>query len=279
MISTISPPTSTTEQPLPTSPGSSLPYSVIEHLNRTQFNPSDAPINANMENEFEFEAGGYLLKRLPVRDGDHGFYRHVVFVSPSDQRTVPITMGRFEVTQILGWDEANEIVYFMAAPENKPGQRHLYKINLRLNATEKSTRVYITSTQPVCLTCDNSWATYHLVANLSGVDYDDMPVLEEIPNNCLYNKIRFSKNFSYYVQECLGPETPSTYLVDTQSNLKIFVLHSGEGLRQRLYQVAMPQIRIFNVEIRHGFMAQVRLFLPPGMKEEEEIVFPMILQM
>lgn len=232
-----------------------------------------------MENEFEFEAGGYLLKRLPVRDGDHGFYRHVVFVSPSDQRTVPITMGRFEVTQILGWDEANEIVYFMAAPENKPGQRHLYKINLRLNATEKSTRVYITSTQPVCLTCDNSWATYHLVANLSGVDYDDMPVLEEIPNNCLYNKIRFSKNFSYYVQECLGPETPSTYLVDTQSNLKIFVLHSGEGLRQRLYQVAMPQIRIFNVEIRHGFMAQVRLFLPPGMKEEEEIVFPMILQM
>lgn len=259
-------------------PGTPIPLSISDQLNRTVIstspNQTEATVNANMENEFEFEAGGYLLKRLPVRDGDHGFYRHVVFVSPSDQRTVPITMGRFEVTQILGWDETNEIVYFMAAPENKPGQRHLYKINLRLNATEKSTRVYITSTQPVCLTCDNSWSTYHLLANLSGFD-DDF----EIPNNCLYNKIRFSKNFSYYVQECLGPDTPSTYLVDTQTNRKILVLNSGESLRHRLYQVATPQIRIFNVEIRHGFMAQVRLYLPPGMKEEEEIGFPMILQM
>lgn len=38
-----------------------------------------------------------MLKRLPVRDGEHGYYRQVVFVSMSDMRTVPLTMGRFEV--------------------------------------------------------------------------------------------------------------------------------------------------------------------------------------
>lgn len=45
----------------------------------------------------EFEIGGFMLKRLPVRDGDYGYYRQVVFVSMSDMRTVPLTMGRFEV--------------------------------------------------------------------------------------------------------------------------------------------------------------------------------------
>lgn len=229
--------------------------------------------------EFEFETGGYLLKRLPVRDGEHGYYRHVVFISPSDARTVPITMGRFEVTEILGWDEVNEIVYFMAAPEQKPAQRHMYKINLRLNATEKSTRVYITSTQPVCLTCDNSWHTYRILNNFTDVNTSHYETDDfEIPNNCLFNKIYFSTGFSYYVQECLGPEAPSIYLVDTHTNMKIFVLNHGEALRYRWYNLATPQIRIFNVEIRHGFQAQVRLYLPPGMKEEEEIAFPLILQ-
>lgn len=47
----------------------------------------------------EFEMSGFMLKRLPVRDGEHGYYRHVVFVSMSDMRTVPLTMGRFEVKQ------------------------------------------------------------------------------------------------------------------------------------------------------------------------------------
>lgn len=48
----------------------------------------------------EFEIGGFMLKRLPVRDGEHGYYRQVVFVSMSDMRTVPLTMGRFEVRNI-----------------------------------------------------------------------------------------------------------------------------------------------------------------------------------
>lgn len=38
-----------------------------------------------------------MLKRLPVRDGEHGNYRHVVLVSMSDMKSVPLTMGRFEV--------------------------------------------------------------------------------------------------------------------------------------------------------------------------------------
>ncbi|XP_017030377.1 inactive dipeptidyl peptidase 10 [Drosophila kikkawai] len=234
----------------------------------------------------EISNGGYLLKRLPVRDGEHGHYRHVVFISSLDRRPVPLTMGRFEVTEIVGWDEPHEIVYFMAAPEKRPGERHLYKISLKLNVTE-SNRTYITSSSPTCLTCDNTEATYRLHrARISqrGDRWEDIVArlepddcLYDIPKNCLYNRVQFSRDYSYYVQECLGPEAPSVYLVETASNDKIYVLNAGDVLRHRLSQLAVPQMRTFSVEIRHGFHAQVRLFLPPGMREEEDVAFPLVL--
>ncbi|XP_034662101.1 inactive dipeptidyl peptidase 10 [Drosophila subobscura] len=244
---------------------------------------------SNGQTTYEITNGGYLLKRLPVRDGEHGHYRHVVFISSLDRRPVPLTMGRFEVTEIVGWDEPREIVYFMAAPEKRPGERHLYKISLKLNVTE-SNRTYITSTQPTCLTCDNTEATYRLhraspsKMPTRGDSWEDIVArlepddcIYDIPKNCLYNRVQFSGDYSYYVQECLGPEAPSVYLVETASNDKIFVLNAGDVLRHRLSQLAIPQMRTFSVEIRHGFHAQVRLFLPPGMREEEEVAFPLVL--
>lgn len=173
----------------------------------------------------------------------------------------------------------------MATPKLVPGQRHLYQINLSINVT-KSNRMFISSTLPICMTCENGAHTFRLMSstNSSGAnisaDYDESPLGGgSIPNNCLYNKIHFSRDFSYYVQECLGPATPSIYLVETNSMMKIKVLHSGDLLRSRLAQLAIPQIRTVSVEIKDGFHAQVRLFLPPGMKEDEEVAFPLIIHM
>lgn len=42
-----------------------------------------------------------MLKRLPVRDGENGYFRHMVFISTTDMRTIPLTMGRFEVIQLV----------------------------------------------------------------------------------------------------------------------------------------------------------------------------------
>lgn len=58
--------------------------------------------------------GGFMLKRLPVRDGEHGYYRHVVFVSMSDMRTVPLTMGRFEVKSRKNLLKLNDGILFNA---------------------------------------------------------------------------------------------------------------------------------------------------------------------
>lgn len=253
-----------------------------------------------------------MLKRLPVRDGENGYFRHLVFVSTTDMRQIPMTFGRFEVTEIVGWDERNEVVYFMAAPTLKPGQRHLYNISLRLNITDSMNRIYLTSSQPICLTCKTDNLKLQPIKNVPSVvevtqppipgdlltietsernisfidllqdrflDGDEEDDANRIPNNCQYNKVHFSKNYSYYVQECLGPEAPSIYLVETRTNTKISLLNGGDVLRKRMSQLASPQIRTFSVEIRNGFLAQVRLFLPPGIKEEEDLAFPLILHM
>lgn len=252
-----------------------------------------------------------MLKRLPVRDGENGYFRHLVFVSTTDMRTIALTQGRYEVTEIVGWDEKNEVAYFMATPVMKPSQRHLYNISLKLNITENMNRIYLTSSQPICLTCETNNLKLQQIKNVPAVVEPIQPSLPDllinenneknltfldmlqdhfldgnnevdenrIPNNCLYNKIHFSKNFSYYVQECLGPEVPSIYLVETSTNTKIALLNGGDTLRKRIMQLAIPQVRTFSVEIRHGFLAQVRLFLPPGMKEDEDIAFPLVLHM
>lgn len=253
-----------------------------------------------------------MIKRLPVRDGENGYFRQLVFISTTDMRTIPLTMGRFEVTEIVGWDEKNENVYFMATPVLKPGQRHLYNISLKLNVTKNRNRIYLTSSQPTCLTCrtnnlklqpiknvptggeqkppplpdllsnesneKNLTSLLDMLPEVIGLDSEEDEA-NRIPNNCLYNKVYFSRNFSYYVQECLGPEAPSIYLVETASNTKVALLNGGDTLRKSVSQLAKPQIRTFSVEIRHGFLAQVRLLLPPGMKEDEEIAFPLVLQM
>ncbi|XP_017869836.1 PREDICTED: inactive dipeptidyl peptidase 10 [Drosophila arizonae] len=272
--------------------GSQLRQLQLQELANGDAAMDDSQANVtNGQTTYEISNGGYLLKRLPVRDGEHGHYRHVVFISSLDRRPVPLTMGRFEVTEIVGWDEQREIVYFMAAPERRPGERHLYKISLKLNVTETN-RTYITSTQPTCLTCDNTESTYRLhrarstnaAAWQRGEKWEDIvsrlepdDCIYDIPKNCLYNRVQFSRDYSFYVQECLGPESPSVYLVETSSNEKIFVLNAGDVLRHRLTQLAIPQTRTFSVEIRHGFHAQVRLYLPPGMREEEEVAFPLVL--
>lgn len=264
-------------------------FSRFDHYNfqdGTKDNNANNKANTNrVMSENEFQKGGFMLKRLPVRDGEHGYYRHVVFVSTSDLRQIPLTMGRYETTEIIGWDEPKETVYFMATPLLTPGQRHLYRLHLKLNNTHNTNRIYVTSTEPECLTCNNQPNSYQLQSMYYDNDIDkdstnttDPTVPYKIPNNCAYNKIYFSKSYSYYVQECLGPDSPSVYLVETSTNLKRLVLNDGNLLRNRLNQLALPQIRTFNVEIRHGFQAHVRLFLPPGMKEEEEIAFPLILE-
>lgn len=265
-----------------------------EFVSSSQLNNSAANSTTSNNNRF-------LIKIHPVQDGKHGLFRQIALIPFINKKPVGITIGRNEVTQILGWDSANQAIYYMSAPEDRPGQRHLYKITLEfLQLDSTSSDINVRPKTPVCLTCDNSIDTYDMnnTYNLNSFiprEYNrnekdifvhvnhmigknkEPSVSDLIPNNCLYNRIYMSTHFSYYVLECLGPDPPSIYLVDSSLAKKIFIINDGLELAQNVIELALPQVRTFSVEIRDGFHAQVRLLLPPMAKEDEEVSFPLIL--
>ncbi|XP_049546187.1 uncharacterized protein LOC125957484 isoform X1 [Anopheles darlingi] len=263
----------------------------------------------------------YMLKRLNVRDGSHGYYRHLVLVLLGTKRTITLTMGQFEVTEILGYDERRRLVYFMAAPYHKPGQRHLYKIPLGLdqetvatmdgaaaaagtgtgtgtaaeegssegtasganragsaNASDVMLLRPYGSAVPYCVTCGSGRrGSSGPTSEAHGGDDVGYAGGDKQANNCLFNRVVFNEDYTYYVQECLGPDSPSTYLVEAASERKVRVLNDGNELREQLAQLAKPQILTFSVQIKYDFNAQVKLFLPPGVKEDDDLQLPLIL--
>jgi inactive dipeptidyl peptidase 10 len=57
----------------------------------------------------------------------------------------------------------------------------------------------------------------------------------------------------------------------------IFYIQNNTRLRERVAQVALPQVKTFPVMISGGYHAQVRLYLPPGLREDEITRYPLIL--
>ncbi|KAK9732357.1 Prolyl oligopeptidase family [Popillia japonica] len=217
--------------------------------------------------------GTQALARLPVRDGNNGHYMHICQIY--DNNVLPLTHGAFELTKILAWDEENHIIYAIATNEKEPGVRHLFKVG------------DYNSTQPwTCLTCkphidtsnNNINRTYDAITSDSTLTNDTLNNPSTLSNyRCEYNNVIFSQSFKYYVQECLGPDVPVVFLVETGTNYRVAVLSTGSSLRDDIQGYAAPQVKRISVTIEGEYIAQVRLYLPPILREYEEIAFPTIL--
>ena len=60
----------------------------------------DAPV-------YDKEGASFLLLS-PLRDGRSGSYRHIAVIETSNPKVAhPITLGKFEVEDILSWDQDN----------------------------------------------------------------------------------------------------------------------------------------------------------------------------
>ncbi|XP_975282.1 inactive dipeptidyl peptidase 10 isoform X2 [Tribolium castaneum] len=209
--------------------------------------------------------GNQALVRLPVKDGDNGHYMHACLLF--NNNVIPLTHGAFELSRILAWDEPKNLIYALATNENAPGVRHLFKIG-DTNSSQQWT----------CMTCQP-----RIDPNVTYVYFQDN-MNETMINNsllgnyaCDFNNIIFSKNYKYYIQECLGPNIPVVFLVETATNTRLAVLDASVKLTRKVKNLSAPQIKTIQVEIEDGYRAQVRLYLPPILREYEEVTFPLIL--
>ncbi|XP_060657686.1 uncharacterized protein LOC132792360 isoform X1 [Drosophila nasuta] len=134
------------------------------------------------------------------------------------------------------------------------------------------------------------------------------------PSDCLYHEAQFplSLRARYVLIECLGPVVPSTTIYglknadapkakrqsDPQEQLEteteteapdeliepksqfmelLFTVQNNTRLKEKMAKVALPQVKTFPVMISGGYHAQVRLYLPPVLREDEITRYPTIL--
>lgn len=105
------------------------------------------------------------------------------------------------------------------------------------------------------------------------------------PEPCQYHEAAFAPGeLGLVLIDCLGPDIPTTAIYrmpakfDSSHTLwPIYHIQNNTKLRNRIKMVALPQVKYFPVMISGGYHAQVRLFLPPGLREDEITRYPLIL--
>ncbi|CAG7717855.1 unnamed protein product [Allacma fusca] len=238
--------------------------------------------------------GSSYLVRVPWRDGEVGQFQHVVWIDGVTRKEIPVTHGPYEVTRILAWDQPLHQIYFIGVPNGSPGERHLFRVS------EKGSNSSDTPT-PVCLTCPPA------VPTEKGKDFEEIedpdessvlllssspaPTDSDVGNQsasenvlpptrqptCLYNNVIFSPNNKFYVRECLGPGVPIMTLHSAPSGRLLLILNNNSVLQEEVANMGMPLVRNLRVALSGGYHAPVRLYLPPGLRAEEEFKFPLVL--
>jgi inactive dipeptidyl peptidase 10 len=101
---------------------------------------------------------------------------------------------------------------------------------------------------------------------------------------CQYFTAIFAPNNNEYALiECLGPDIPTSwiYKIDAKNIdepiVPIYLLQNNTELKERVAKIALPQIRTFPVMISGGYHAQARMYLPPGLREDEITKYPMVV--
>nr|XP_061799258.1 inactive dipeptidyl peptidase 10-like [Nerophis lumbriciformis] len=157
---------------------------------------------------------------LPIKQFELGTFRHVTMISNQgeDVKVLPLTSGSWEVSQILGYDESTEFVYFLSK-ETGTTQQQLYRV------------LAVEPFQKECLTCSL------------------------FKSRCTYYNAVLNSNYQYVLLQCRGPGIPQT-TVHRLDKLKDFMtLERNTVLQETLINRKLPKrekrtVKINNVALR-----------------------------
>ncbi|EFN79886.1 putative dipeptidyl aminopeptidase C2E11.08 isoform X2 [Harpegnathos saltator] len=258
--------------------------------------------------------GSSYVAISPVKDGPAGYYKHIIWTNVLRKQIVPLTHGKFEVVRILVWDQTNNTIYFIGIPSMRPGQRHLYRVSSTLPRMGSPLHppVCLTCTiSPPGVAGDDE--NGHWIGSPNRQNgptarsdwQDDYETQTDSTDNkehrqpskkdkskskniskdgeppCQYHNAIFPPDgLEYFVLECLGPGVPTVSLYKTEMPAPrlISMLQNNTVLRKRVGNIALPQVKTFPVQISGGYNAQVRLHLPPGLREDEITRYPLVVQ-
>ncbi|CAL1284638.1 unnamed protein product [Larinioides sclopetarius] len=193
-----------------------------------------------------FSADGrkYFLRLPGPAEGQFGRFRHIAEIDVKTGSKTFLTSGKFDTAYIVAHDESKHLLYYITTLESKPGERHLFSVADNSHPKPRQT---------TCFTCD-------------------------IHPECLYNDASFSRNLTYYALDCLGPGIPRVEIRSTANNKIVSLLDTNTELQELVDRKAMPVIKNLQVPIDGNYFANVRLYLPPVLKEYEITKYPVLVE-
>ncbi|XP_028286372.1 inactive dipeptidyl peptidase 10-like [Parambassis ranga] len=169
---------------------------------------------------------------LPVKQGGQGDFHHITMFTKklrSDQDEVRhLTSGDWEVTKILGYDENNQIIYFLST-EDAAQRRHLYSVST-LGLFPRR-----------CLTC----------------------VLKE---ECTFFDANASPDVQHAILYCRGPGVPAVFLLSFDDVDSYFILENNVPLRSALDTKKTIQTEIRMIT-NNNFELPLKLIYPSDFSE------------
>ncbi|XP_053273487.1 inactive dipeptidyl peptidase 10 [Pleuronectes platessa] len=169
---------------------------------------------------------------LPVKQGGQGDFHHITMFTKklrSDQDEVRhLTSGDWEVTDIVAYDENNQLVYFLST-EDSAQQRHLFWVST-LGLFPRR-----------CLTCG-------------------------LKEECSFFEANVHPDAQHAVLSCKGPGVPAVLLLNLDDVDSYFILENNLPLRTALgtKRTVQTDIRV----ITHGnFELPLKLNYPPDFSE------------
>ncbi|XP_039609568.1 dipeptidyl aminopeptidase-like protein 6 isoform X2 [Polypterus senegalus] len=148
----------------------------------------------------------FFIRAIP--QGGRGKFFHIAMASSqpniSTDTLQSITSGDWDVTELLAYNEARQIIYFLSTEDN-PKRRHLY--------SAATTGLY----NRQCLSCN-------------------------LIEGCGYVGASFSHNMQYFLLDCKGPGVPSVTVHSTADEDKILYLETNDNVRRSLDSFQMPKV-------------------------------------
>ncbi|KAG5896521.1 hypothetical protein JTB14_020494 [Gonioctena quinquepunctata] len=189
--------------------------------------------------------GSKFVLILSQDQGGNSGYRHIVmFNTIENAQEMPLTKGKFVVTSILAWEHENNLIYYLANTEPDSAVQHLFTVSPE-------------SKEITCLTCD-----------LKSKHNLTMP--------CSYNTAEFSRNSSYYVHTCAGPDVPQVNIF-SKNGSEVLSWTNNKELATYLKERQTATFKKMSFDIADGMKANVLLRLPPNMDTSGETKYPMLV--
>ncbi|KAG7487405.1 hypothetical protein MATL_G00022970 [Megalops atlanticus] len=164
----------------------------------------------------QFSKDGHkLFFTRAIPQGGKGKFFHISMSSSQPNASTDslqsITSGDWDVTEVLAYDEENQLIYFLST-EDDPKRRHLYSADTADHFNRR------------CLSCD-------------------------FAEGCGYVSGSFSDNMQYFLLNCKGPDVPFVMVYNTQTRQSVLELEMNRDLKETLNSMQMPKVEYKEITI------------------------------